>query len=138
MKHAAAGVLGWLGGQVIAGIGGGFLIAIGLYQLDDALRGEFAEDVKTPVSTTCRARAAAQLASGRGSLASGTSSATSDRPERSMPPPGTWAGKSTCRRFAAQLLTCRTSIPTWRRFVFSAITLPTDDWRSHRASERAR
>jgi hypothetical protein len=45
-KRAAAGILGWPGGQVIVGIGGGVLIAISLYQLYDALRGEFAKDEK--------------------------------------------------------------------------------------------
>jgi hypothetical protein len=46
-KHATAGVLGWPGGQLIVGIGGGALIAISLYQLYDAFRGKFAKGVKT-------------------------------------------------------------------------------------------
>jgi hypothetical protein len=46
-KHAAAGVLGWPGGQEIVGIAGGVLIAVSLYQLYSALRGEFADDIKT-------------------------------------------------------------------------------------------
>ena len=46
-KHAAAGILGWPGGQVIVGCAGGGLIAVSLYQLYDGLRGEFAEEIKT-------------------------------------------------------------------------------------------
>lgn len=46
-KHAAAGILGWPGGQLIVGIGGGVLIAISLYQLYDALSGEFAKEENT-------------------------------------------------------------------------------------------
>ena len=46
-KQAAAGVLGWPGGQLIVGIAGGVLIAIILYQLYDAVRGEFSSDSKT-------------------------------------------------------------------------------------------
>jgi hypothetical protein len=46
-KQAAAGVLGWPGGQLIVGLGGIVLIGISLYQLYDALRGKFAEDSKT-------------------------------------------------------------------------------------------
>src|SRR5436305_5023 len=46
-KHAAAGILGWPGGQVIVGIGGGVLIAISLFQLYDALSGGFTEEAKT-------------------------------------------------------------------------------------------
>ena len=46
-KKTAAGVLGWPGGQVIVAIGGAALIAISLYQLYDAVRGEFASDAKT-------------------------------------------------------------------------------------------
>lgn len=45
-KHAAAGVLGWSGGQVIVGIAGAALIAISAYQCYDAVRGSFAEDSK--------------------------------------------------------------------------------------------
>jgi Domain of Unknown Function (DUF1206) len=46
-RQAAAGILAWPGGQLIVGIAGGGLMAISLYQLYDALRGEFAKDVKT-------------------------------------------------------------------------------------------
>jgi Domain of Unknown Function (DUF1206) len=46
-RKAASGVLGWPGGPVIVGIGGAVLIAISLYQLYDALRGEFSSDSKT-------------------------------------------------------------------------------------------
>lgn len=46
-KEAAAGVLGWPGGQVIIGLCGAGLVAISLYQLYDALRGRFAREVKT-------------------------------------------------------------------------------------------
>ena len=45
-RHAAAGVLGWPGGQVIVGIAGAALIAISLYQFYDAVRGAFAQDSK--------------------------------------------------------------------------------------------
>ena len=45
--HTTAGVLGWPGGPVIVGIAGGVFIAICLYQIYDAFRGGFAEDVKT-------------------------------------------------------------------------------------------
>src|SRR5437763_1935156 len=43
-KHAASGILGWPGGQLIIAIGGGGLIAISGYQLYDALRGGFVRD----------------------------------------------------------------------------------------------
>ena len=46
-KQAAAGLLGWPGGQVIVGICGAALIAISLYQLYDGLRGGFADEAKT-------------------------------------------------------------------------------------------
>jgi uncharacterized protein DUF1206 len=46
-RHAAAGILGWPGGQLIVGIGGAALVAISLYQLYDATRGEFAKAEKT-------------------------------------------------------------------------------------------
>ena len=46
-RHAAAGVLGWPGGPVLVGIAGVVLIAIALYQIYGAIRGEFAEDAKT-------------------------------------------------------------------------------------------
>ena len=45
-SRAAAGVLGWPGGQVIVGLAGAALIGIGLYQVYDALRGGFADDSK--------------------------------------------------------------------------------------------
>ena len=41
-----AGVLGWPGGPVIVAVAGGVFIAICLYQIYDAIRGGFAEDVK--------------------------------------------------------------------------------------------
>lgn len=46
-KHAASGVLSWPGGQIIVGVAGAGLIAISLYQVYDAVRGEFANDSKT-------------------------------------------------------------------------------------------
>ena len=46
-RKAAAGVLGWPGGQVLVGIAGVVMLAISLYQLRDALRGEFASESKT-------------------------------------------------------------------------------------------
>jgi Domain of Unknown Function (DUF1206) len=46
-RQTAAGVLGWPGGQLIVGIGGGALLAISLYQLYDAIRGGFAKEEKT-------------------------------------------------------------------------------------------
>lgn len=46
-RRAAAGVLGWPGGQVIVGIAGVVMLAISLYQLSDALRDGFAQDSKT-------------------------------------------------------------------------------------------
>jgi Domain of Unknown Function (DUF1206) len=45
-SKTTAGVLGWPGGPVIVGIGGGALIAISLYQAYDAVRGGFADDAK--------------------------------------------------------------------------------------------
>jgi Domain of Unknown Function (DUF1206) len=48
-KQAAAGVLGWPGGQLIVGVGGAALLAISLYQLYDALRGGFAKESKTEI-----------------------------------------------------------------------------------------
>lgn len=45
-SHTAAGVLGWPGGPVLVGIAGGVLIAISLYQVYDAIRGNFADDSK--------------------------------------------------------------------------------------------
>jgi hypothetical protein len=46
-KQAAAGVLGWPGGQLIVGIAGLVMLAISVYQLSDAVRGAFAKDSKT-------------------------------------------------------------------------------------------
>lgn len=45
-KHAAAGVLGWPGGQILVGLGGAGLIAISIYQLFDAVRAGFVKDSK--------------------------------------------------------------------------------------------
>jgi hypothetical protein len=46
-RQAASGVLGWPGGPVIVGIAGAGLVAISLYQLYDALSGNFAKENKT-------------------------------------------------------------------------------------------
>ncbi len=46
-KHAAAGVLGWPGGQVLVGIAGVAMIAISAYQAFDAARVNFADDLKS-------------------------------------------------------------------------------------------
>jgi hypothetical protein len=46
-KHTAAGILGWPGGQLIVGIGGGVLIGVSLYQLYEAVSGRFAHEEKT-------------------------------------------------------------------------------------------
>ncbi len=46
-RKAAAGVLGWPGGQLIVGIAGLVMLAISVYQLSDAVRGGFAKDSKT-------------------------------------------------------------------------------------------
>jgi hypothetical protein len=46
-RHAATGVLGWPGGQILIGIAGAVLIAISLYQVYDAIRGGYARDSKT-------------------------------------------------------------------------------------------
>jgi hypothetical protein len=45
-SHTTAGVLGWPGGPAIVAVAGGVFIAICLYQVYDALRGGFADDVK--------------------------------------------------------------------------------------------
>jgi hypothetical protein len=45
-SHTAAGVLGWPGGSVLVGIAGTVLIAISVYQIYDAVRGNFADDSK--------------------------------------------------------------------------------------------
>jgi hypothetical protein len=46
-RHEAAGVLGWPGGPVLVGIGGGVLIGVSAYQIYDAVTGDFAEEAKT-------------------------------------------------------------------------------------------
>ena len=46
-SQAARGVLGWTGGPLLVGIAGAGLIGISLYQLYDALSGNFAEESKT-------------------------------------------------------------------------------------------
>ena len=46
-SQAASGALGLPGGQLLVGIAGAGLMAISLYQLYDALRGQFAHDSKT-------------------------------------------------------------------------------------------
>lgn len=45
-EHTAAGVLGWPGGPVLVGAAGGILLAVSLYQLYDALGGNFARQSK--------------------------------------------------------------------------------------------
>jgi Domain of Unknown Function (DUF1206) len=45
-RQAAAGVLGWPGGQELVGVAGGALLAISLYQFYAATTGEFADDSK--------------------------------------------------------------------------------------------
>ncbi len=46
-RHAAAGVLGWPGGRFLVGATGVVLIAISLYQIYAAWRGDFVRDSKT-------------------------------------------------------------------------------------------
>lgn len=46
-EHAAAGVLGWPGGQVIVGAAGAILLGVSLYQLYEAISGRFANESKT-------------------------------------------------------------------------------------------
>lgn len=46
-RHAASGVLGWPGGQVLIGIAGAVLMAISLYQIYDAISGRYARECKT-------------------------------------------------------------------------------------------
>lgn len=46
-QHEAAGVLGWPGGPVLVGLGGGILIAVSAYQIHDGVTGNFAEEAKT-------------------------------------------------------------------------------------------
>ncbi|HLY48743.1 MAG TPA: DUF1206 domain-containing protein [Solirubrobacteraceae bacterium] len=45
-RKATSGVLGWPGGTVIVGAAGVILIGISLYQLYDAVRGGFLDDIK--------------------------------------------------------------------------------------------
>lgn len=45
-RQASSGILGWPGGEVIVGGAGAILILISLYQLYDALRGQFLGDSK--------------------------------------------------------------------------------------------
>jgi hypothetical protein len=45
-QHAAAGILGWPGGQVIVGAAGLILMAVSFYQLYDAVSGNFARQSK--------------------------------------------------------------------------------------------
>jgi Domain of Unknown Function (DUF1206) len=46
-SHVAAGVLGWPGGAVLVAIAGVALLAISGYQINDALKGGFADENKT-------------------------------------------------------------------------------------------
>lgn len=46
-EHAAAGVLGWPGGQVLVALCGAALLAVSAYQLYEALTGAFANESKT-------------------------------------------------------------------------------------------
>lgn len=46
-RHEAAGVLGWPGGPVLVGLGGGALVAVSAYQIYDAVSGKFAQQAKT-------------------------------------------------------------------------------------------
>ena len=46
-KPEATGVLGWPGGPVLVGLGGGVLLAISCYQIYEAVRGNFADEAKT-------------------------------------------------------------------------------------------
>jgi hypothetical protein len=46
-RHAAAGVLGWPGGPVIVGAAGAILSLVSVYQLYEALTGQFARESKT-------------------------------------------------------------------------------------------
>lgn len=55
-KQAAAGVLGWPGGQVLVGIAGGVLIAVGVVQGFNAARAKFAEDIKLAQMTDAEYR----------------------------------------------------------------------------------
>ncbi len=46
-RHTAAGVLGWPGGSVLVAVAGAALLAISAYQVYEAFRGRFANEVKT-------------------------------------------------------------------------------------------
>ena len=46
-RSEAGGVLGWPGGPVLVGLGGGILIAVSVYQIYDAISGNFAQEAKT-------------------------------------------------------------------------------------------
>jgi hypothetical protein len=46
-RHAASGVLGWPGGQLIVGVIGAAGMGISLYQIYDAVRGRYARESKT-------------------------------------------------------------------------------------------
>jgi hypothetical protein len=46
-RGETAGVLGWPGGQFIVGIAGGILIAVSLFQIYEAVRGQFIDDNKS-------------------------------------------------------------------------------------------
>lgn len=46
-RHDAAGVLGWPGGPVLVGLGGAVLVGVSVYQIYDALSGNFAQEAKT-------------------------------------------------------------------------------------------
>lgn len=46
-RHAAAGVLGWPGGQVIVALAGGAMVGVGLYQAYKGLARKFLEDSDT-------------------------------------------------------------------------------------------
>lgn len=45
-KQAAHGILGWPGGQVLVGIAGAVLVAVGLVQVYGAARARFVDDIK--------------------------------------------------------------------------------------------
>ncbi len=46
-QHETAGVLGWPGGPVLVGLGGGVLIGVSAYQIHNAISGNFAQEAKT-------------------------------------------------------------------------------------------
>jgi hypothetical protein len=71
-RRASAGVLGWPGGRLIVGIAGAVLIAIGLFQAVDAMRGGFARDIERWQMTARQRRALIMLGrvglAGRGAV----------------------------------------------------------------------